>query len=159
MKTVGIALLFGLCCLIGIRIAAKKTAPLREIRTVLNELRTFSDRVSGGATLSAAAEQGGGPFSEMLSAYLKALSDGMPQPEAADRAVSRFRDGAAVCHGAELFVNGLSEAPRGDLPGRIEAFRETLVRAEREAEETAKQARVLKSAGFLIGTGLAILLL
>ena len=48
---------------------------------------------------------------------------------------------------------------RQPVAGRIEAFRETLVRAEREAEENAKQARVLKSAGVLIGTGLAILLL
>lgn len=158
MKTAGIALLFGLCCLIGVRLSAKKLAPLRMIRSVMSGLGTFSDGVSRGAALSAAAGTGG-PFFELLEAYLSALSDGMQQTDAADRAASCFSGCEALRHGAGLFLNGLSEAPRAELQGRIDAFREALARAERDAEETAKQARVLKSAGILAGAGLAILLL
>ena len=60
---------------------------------------------------------------------------------------------------SELFFCGLSDAPRAELQRRIEAFGAVLARAEVDAENESKQARVLRSAGFLVGTGLAVLLL
>ena len=115
--------------------------------------------MTAGATLSTAAETESGTFFDLLSAYLNALSSGSPQRSAAHEAAARMKDPEAARHGAELFFNGLSETSRTELFVRIDAFRETLARAEREAEETAKQAHVLKTAGVLIGAGLAILLL
>jgi len=159
MKTIGIALLFGLCCMIGVRLSAKKTAPLKAVRELLSGLCAFSDCVTGGATLSAAAESSEGLFFERLSAYLSALKEGAPQAIAAKTAGAQLKASDAVSCGAERFFNGLSQASGSELPERIDALKTVLERAEREAEGESKQARVLRSAGFLIGTGLAILLL
>ena len=56
MKTIGIALLFALCCLAGVRLGAKKAAPLKTIRAMRAGLQSFSDRTASGATLADAAE-------------------------------------------------------------------------------------------------------
>ena len=159
MKSVGIALLFALCSLVGIRLAAKKTAPLKTVRALLFGLQSFADRVASGSTLVAAAEAGNDAFVELLSVYLGALSKDGTQDAAAERAASSIRASASVQSGAELFFSGLSDAPRAELLRRIKAFSDVLERAGSEAETESKQARVLRSAGFLVGTGLAILLM
>ncbi len=159
MKTIGIALLFALCCLAGVRLGAKKAAPLKMIRAMRAGLQSFSDRTASGATLADAAEPADDAFRERLSVYLESLSQGSAQADAAGRASAAFGASDAVRSGAELFFCGLSDAPRAELQRRIEAFGAVLARAEVDAENESKQARVLRSAGFLVGTGLAVLLL
>ena len=56
-------------------------------------------------------------------------------------------------------MNGLSTAARCDLIKRTETLMPILLRAETEAEQDAKQARVLRISGVLTGAGLAILLM
>ena len=88
MKTVGIALIFGLCTWIGIRVAAKKTERLKTLRTIRTELRMFAERItSGSATLTdAAADQR--ILSELLSVYQDALSSGATEKSASETACS-----------------------------------------------------------------------
>lgn len=159
MKTVGIAMLFGLCTLIGIRIAARKTARFRTLQQLKERLCLFSERISGGCGSLKDATSGEGVFAEMLERYLKTLSEGGTEAEAARQAADLLLQGSAEQTGANAFFTGLSAASRSDLLKRAERLTQTLERAEREADEDAKKARVIRVSGALIGAGLAILLL
>ena len=159
MKTVGIALLFGLCALIGVRLGAKKTERLKTVRSLQNDLQCFSERIAAGnSTLSALAAERSGLFSELLQNYLDALSRGCTEVNAAERATECLRGQEAMCAGMQQFLSGLSSAARSDLVKRTQLLSSVLDRAEAEAAAEAKQARILKVSGVLAGTGLAILL-
>ena len=160
MKTIGIAMLFGLCTMIGVRLAAKKTERLHTVRSLRSELRLFSERTAlGCGTLCEFAAERNGILSELLRIYLKALTEGDPEPQAAERATACLRAGTTMQAATQSFLNGLSGVTRIDLEKRTQAFSTVLERAEHEAESDAKQARVLRISGVLAGAGLAILLL
>ncbi len=159
MKTVGIAMLFGLCTLIGIRIAARKMTRLRMVLELKEQLCLFSERIAGGCGSLRDAAQGEGVFAEMLKRYLKTLSEGGTEDAAAGHAADMLLQGSAEQTGANAFFTGLSAASRSDLLKRAERLAQGLERAEREADEDAKKARVIRASGALIGAGLAILLL
>ena len=158
MKTFGIAMLFGLCSMIGIRIAAGKTARLNAVRTLSRELIRFAERISGGDTLKTMAAESG-MLSGMLSVYLTALENGETEARAAALASDEMKNGSAEQSGACAFLTGLSAASRHDTARRTESFKDVLARAQSEAEAESKQARVIRISGVLVGAGLAILLL
>ena len=156
MKTVGIVMLFGLCTMIGMQLGAKKTARLFTVRTLRKELQLFSERItSGRGTLMEIASEKDGLLSEMLGRYLDALGKG----EAAGKAAGKLKAESTEHAGMLMFFTGLSTGSRMDLIGRANALSPTLGRAENEAEAEAKQARVLRVSGMLIGAGVAILLI
>ena len=159
MKTVGIAMLFGLCTLIGFRIAAKITARLHTVRTLREELRVFAERAAAGQGTLKNAADGPGMFSRMIAVYLGSLSDGVSEREASVLTVRELKKDSAEQTAARGFFDGLSTASRADLLKRTESFSHALDRAEQEAEAGSAQARVIRASGALIGAGLAILLL
>ena len=160
MKTVGIAMLFGLCCLIGFRLGAKKTAQLRTVQSLRRDVQLLSERVgSGGSTLLEIAGEMNGTLSEILRIYLEKLDEGAAETDAAAFALECLRGSGNVQAGVRMFLAGLSTASRSDLIARTKALSPMLERAETEAEAEEKQARVLRISGVLTGAGLAILLL
>lgn len=160
MKTVGIAMLFGLCCMIGIRLGMKKTARLRMLQSLRNELSRFSERIiTCSGTLTEIAGEGDGTLSRMLRIYLEQLCAGQKEANAAEHASEVLNGYGNVQNEVRSFLNGLSGAARGSLIKRTEDLMPILERAVAEAETEAKQARVLRISGVLIGAGLAILLL
>ena len=160
MKTVGLAILFGLCCLIGIRIAAKKSERMQSVKALQRDLQLFSERIASGCvSLTEITSKYGIRFSGSLDRYLCALSDGETEANAAASAVSAFRNGSAEGEGMQLFLSGLSQAGRTDLPKRAEMLSLALKRAEEEALSEAKQAKAIRVTGALIGAGIVILLL
>lgn len=159
MKTVGIALLFGLCALIGVRLGAKKTARLKTVRSLRSDLQLFSERIAAGSSsLPTLAAERDGLFSELLQSYLDALPQGYTEVDAAEQACERLQGQETVRAGLRQFLSGLSSAARSDLVRRTQLLSSVLDRAETEAEAEARQARVIKVSGVLAGTGLAILL-
>lgn len=160
MKTIGIVMLFGLCCMIGIRLGMKKTARLHLLQSLRNDLARFSERiVTCSGTLTEIAEEGNGTLSRMLRIYLEMLCEGKKEADAAEYAAEALNGFGNVQNEVRSFLNGLSGAARDSLIKRTEALMPVLERAEAEAETEAKQARVLKISGVLTGAGLAILLL
>ena len=160
MKTVGIAMLFGLCTLIGFRLGEKKGARLNTLRRLLKDLQLFAERIaSGRGTLTEIALEKESMFSGMLRAYLDALEHGETESAAAGRAVKELKEGSAEHAGMLMFFTGLSMGSRTDLIERANRLSPTLERAETEAETEAKQARVFRVSGMLVGAGAAILLL
>ena len=160
MKTVGIAMLFGLCTWIGIRLGAKKTARLMTVRALRSDLQLFSEQIAAGnGTLIDLASGRDGVLFDVLRIYLDALSKGESETEAARKAIASTSGCQTVQAGLQMFLTGLSNAARSDLMRRIQTFSPMLERAESEAETDAKQARVLRISGVLAGAGLAILLL
>ena len=159
MKTVAIAVIFGLCTLIGMRIAAKKTERLRTVLALEKELRLFSERIaSGNATLTDAAGEDG-ILSGILTAYRDTLSAGGTERDAAEKAAEGMFATTPEREGAKAFLTGISGATRADIRNRTEQWLQTLTQAEREAEAETKKARVIRVSGALIGAGIAILLL
>jgi hypothetical protein len=159
VKTVGIALIFGLCTWIGIRIAAKKTDCLKTQRTMQKELRTFSERIaSGSGTLTDAAHDQR-MVSELLSVYLDTLSSGESERSASETAAAALLSGKTDREYAEAFLTGLSVASKTDVLKRAEHWIQTLRRSEAESEAESKKANVIRVSGALIGAGIAILLL
>ena len=160
MKTVGLAMLFGLCCLIGIRIAAKKTERMHTVKLLQRDLQMFSERIASGCgSLAEITSKYGIRFSGSLDRYLDALSGGETEENAAACAAAAFRKGSAEGDGMLLFLSGLSASGRADLPKRVNALAAALNRAEDEAEDIAKQAKAIRVTGALIGAGIVILLL
>lgn len=159
MKTAGIAILFLLCSMIGFRLAARKTDRLRTLRMLEKELQVFSERIASGRGLLPEIGKEHGLLPEMLSDYLKALSEGMTQREASEKAAEKLRGGETEIAGLRMFFTDLSSASRSDILNRTHTLMRTLERAEQEADAEAKQARVLRVSGVLIGAGVAILLL
>lgn len=157
MKTVGIALLFGLCAAIGMRLCARKTERLAAVRELKQGKDLFAEQIAAGGTLKALAKREGRFFS-MLAAYLAALEAGGNEAEAAEAACRKRKATSPECDAMRLFFDGLSASARGDLLRRIETLSHALDRAEAEAETEAKQARVIRVSGVLIGAGLAIVL-
>lgn len=153
-------MLFGLCCAAGIRLGAKKTARLVRVRSLHGDLRILSERtMSGCETLVALSTALSGILFETIGAYLRALSQGSAEEDAAEQALAQGRFGETEREGMRMFLTGLSASTRNDLIKRIRVLETVLERAEREAEPQAKQARVLRISGVLAGAGLAILLL
>lgn len=153
-------MLFGLCCMIGVGLGARKTARLQTIRSLRGDLQLFSERIaSGRGTLTEIAGEQGGALTEMLQIYLDRLAAGSGETEAAKTAFEDLHVCETVREGIRIFLTGLSTATRGDLKARTKTLSATLDRAESEAETEAKQARVLRVSGVLIGAGLAILLM
>ncbi len=160
MKTAGVALLFGLCCMIGFRLGRKKTARLRTIRSLRSDLQLFSERIgSGCGTLNELQGEMNGALGEVLKVYLEMLEDGSGEADAAERAIDELSGSGTTEAGIRMFLIGLPTASRNDLIRRTHTLGTMLERAEEEAETTAKQARVLQISGVLTGAGLAILLL
>ena len=160
MKTVGIAMLFGLCCVIGMRLGAKKTAYLRTVRSLRCDLQLFSERIGTcSSTLKEIAGELSGTLSTMMHTYLDRLDAGCTEADAAEYALDGLQAFGTVQAGMRMFLTGLSTASRKDLMLRSQTLAPMLERAEAEAEAEAKQARVLRISGVLIGAGLAILLL
>lgn len=109
MKTVGIAMLFGLCSLIGMRLAAKKTEELGLIRSIRNDLLLFSERIAAGiGTLPELANERNGALSDVLQVYLDTLSEGYSEADAAERAVGKLNGYGSVQAGVKRFLTGLS---------------------------------------------------
>ncbi len=158
MKTAGIALLFGLCTLLGARLAARKTGRLTAVHALKQGLQLFSERIAQGDTLKTLAAEDGLFFS-LLHAYLTARSAGRTEAQATEEACAALSGLPAERDAMHLFFDALSGASRADLLRRIETLRPLLDRAETEAEAEAKQARVIRVSGVLIGAGLAIVLL
>ena len=159
MKAVGIAMIFGLCTLIGIRIAAQKTGRLNMLRTIQKELRLFTERImSGSGTLTDAAEDQQ-MLSELLSVYLDTLSAGESERNASEKAARTLFAEKTERENAEAFLMGLSCASRTDIVRRSERWIQLLKHAEQESEAESKKARVIRVSGALIGAGIAILLL
>lgn len=160
MKTVGIAMLFGLCCMIGMRLGARKTAYLHTVRSLRCDLQLFSERIGTcSSMLKDIAGELTGTLSVVLRAYLDRLDAGCTESDAAEYALDGLHAYGTVQAGMRLFLTGLSNATRKDLILRMQALMPMLERAEAEAEAEAKQARVLRISGVLTGAGLAILLL
>ena len=160
MKTVGVALLFGLCCMIGFQLGRRKTSRLRTIRSLQSDLQLFSERIgSGCGTLTEIQCELIGALGEILKIYLDMLSEGRKEADAAECATADLRDCSAVKDEIGTLLVGLSTASRSDLVRRTQTLKPLLERAEKEAETDAKQARVLQISGVLTGAGLAILLL
>ncbi len=160
MKTAGVALLFGLCCMIGFRLGRKKTGRLKAIRSLRSDLILFSERIgSGCGTLKELQSELNGALGEILKVYLDMLDAGKQEVDAAESAVEEHRDNETVEEGIRMFLTGLSTASRTDLIRRTQTLGKLLERAEKEAETAAKQARILQISGVLTGAGLAILLL
>lgn len=157
MKTAGIALLFGLCCVVGARLAARKTKRLSTVRALKQGLQLFSERIHQGGTLRRIAAEDG-LFFELLGTYLSALSKAAAESDAAADACGRLTHCGTERDAMRAFLTAISSASRSDLLRRIEALRPVLDRAETEAEDEAKQARVIRVSGVLIGAGLAIVL-
>ena len=153
-------MLFGLCCMIGIRLGKKKTAYLKTIRSLRCDLQLFTDRVTAGsASLKDIAGELTGTLSSVLQTYLDQLETGCGETRAADCALESINAFGTVHAGLKMFLTGLSTATRKDLVLRVQTLMPTLERAEAEAETEAKQARVFRISGVLTGAGLAILLL
>ncbi len=160
MKYVGIAMLFGLCTLIGMRLAAKKTARLNTVRSLRKDLVLFSERIAtGGGTLAKIAAGQNGMLFTLLGRYLSALSDGESELNAAACAADMLKKDSTEQAGIRMFFSGLASASRADLIKRVNTLSPMLERAEGEAETETKQARVLRISGALVGAGLTILLL
>ncbi|MBR4905925.1 MAG: hypothetical protein IKZ44_03645 [Clostridia bacterium] len=160
MKTAGVALLFGLCCMIGFQLGRKKTGRLKTIRSLRSDLQLFSERVgSGCGTLTELQGELNGMLGEILKTYLDMLKEGKGEAYAAECAIEELRGSGTVEAGTRMFLTGLSTASRIDLIRRTQTLVTMLERAEEEAETAAKQARVLQISGVLTGAGLAILLL
>ena len=160
MKTVGVALLFGLCCMIGFRLGRKKTGRLKVIRSLRSDLQLFSERIgSGCGTLKDLQGELNGALGEILKTYLDMLKEGNGGADAAENAIGDLRGSGTAEAGIRMFLIGLSTASRSDLIRRTQMLGTMLERAEEEAETEAKQARVLQISGVLTGAGLAILLL
>ena len=160
MKTAGVALLFGLCCMIGFRLGRKKTGRLKVIRSLRSDLQLFSERIgSGCGTLKDLQGELNGALGEVLKIYLVLLGEGEREADAAESAIGELRSGETVEAGIRTFLIGLSTASRTDLIRRTQTLGTMLERAEEEAKTAAKQARVLQISGVLTGAGLAILLL
>ena len=160
MKTAGVALLFGLCCMIGFRLGRRKTGRLRTIRSLQSDLQLFTERIgSGCGTLKELQGELNGTLGESLRIYLDMLDGGKREADAAECAIEDLRECGAVTDGIRMFLIGLSTASRNDLIRRSQTLGAMLERAEEEAETAAKQARVLQISGVLTGAGLAILLL
>ena len=160
MKAAGIVMLFGLCCMIGVRLGRKKTGRLRTIRSLRSDLQLFSERIAAGNdTLTEIAGELNGAIGEAIETYLAMLGKGKREAVAAERAIEDLHIGGTAEAGVRMFLTGLSAASRNDLIHRAKMFISMLERAETEAETEAKQARVLQISGVLIGAGLAILLL
>ena len=156
MKTAGVALLFGLCCMIGFRLGRKKTGRLKAIRSLRSDLILFSERIgSGCGTLKELQSELNGALGEILKVYLDMLDAGKQEVDAAESAVEEHRDNETVEEEIRMFLTGLST----DLIRRTQTLGKLLERAEKEAETAAKQARILQISGVLTGAGLAILLL
>ena len=115
--------------------------------------------MSGCETLVALSTALSGILFETIGAYLRALSQGSAEEDAAEQALAQGRFGETEREGMRMFLTGLSASTRNDLIKRIRVLETVLERAEREAEPQAKQARVLRISGVLAGAGLAILLL
>lgn len=160
MRTIGIAMLFGLCCMIGFRLGMKKTAQLKTVRSIQSDLQLFSERITTeSGTLEELACQMNGTLSKILRAYLDALRLGKRESEAAEYASTDLRVYENLQTGLLRFLTGLSTAARGDLIGRTQALITVTKQAEAQAEAEADRARVLRITGVLTGAGLAILLL
>ena len=160
MKTAGVALLFGLCCMIGFRLGRKKTGRLKVIRSLRSDLQLFSERIgSGCGTLKELQGELNGALGEILKTYLEMLKEGTREADAAENAIGDLRGSGTAEAGIRMFLIGLSTASRSDLIRRTQTLGTMLERAEEEAETEAKQARVLQISGVLTGAGLAILLL
>ncbi len=160
MKTVGIAMLFGLCCMIGFQLGRRKTGRLKTIRSLRSDLQLFSERISAGCgMMTELAGELNGTMGEILKTYLVMLGEGKKEAEAAGCAIGELCACETVLAGVRMFLIGLSTASRNDLIRRTQTLELMLERAEKEAETEAKQARVLQISGVLTGAGLAILLL
>ena len=159
MKTAGIALLFGLCCLGGAQLGARKTKRLSVVRALKQGVQLFSERIAqgNGTLLQFASEDG--LFFEMLHAYLDARDNGLPEAASAKAACALLDGFRSEQDAMRLFFEALSAASRSDLFRRVESLRLALDRAEAEAQAEAKQARVIRVSGVLIGAGLAIVLI
>ncbi len=153
-------MLFGLCCMIGMQLGMKKTARLKTLRSLRNDLVRFSERIiTCSSTLAEIAAEGDGTLSDMFRIYLEMLSAGRKEADAAESAAEILNGYGNVQNEMQSFLNGLSSSARSNLIKRTEALMPILERAVAEAETEAKQARVLKISGVLTGAGLAILLL
>lgn len=153
-------MLFGLCCVIGMRLGARKTARLNGVRSLRSDLQLFSERVTAGSSpLKEIAGELNGTLSILLQTYLDRLDEGEREADAAESALLSLPVNGTAQAGMRMFLIGLSTATRRDLMMRVQALAPMLERAEAEAETEAKQARVLRISGVLIGAGLAILLL
>ena len=160
MKTVGLAMLFALCCAIGFRIGALKTARLRTVRTLRGDLQLLTARISSGiGSLMEIASDHSGMLCGALDRYLHALSQGETEADAANRAAEGLRKESAEHDGIRMFFSGLSQTGRAGFSERAETLSRMLEQAEKEAETEAKQARIIRASGALIGTAIAILLL
>ena len=160
MKTVGILMLFGLCTVIGMRLASRKTERYRRVRALRNDLRRFSESIaSTNATLVSAANGNDGAFFAMLQDYLTARGSGAREADAAEDATQAMRMFDSESHALTSFFNGLSACSLRQLCERTETLDVLLANAEKEAEETAKQAKTIRAVGVLVGVGISILLL
>ncbi len=159
MRELGLAMLFGLCCAVGMRLGAQKTARLKTVRSLIDGLRLFRERIGAGQErLSKIAAEDGVLF-DCLRSYLDALERGRSEADAANEAIESLKSNSAEATGVRAFFYGLSETSRNDLLLRVQALESALERAAEEAESGAKQARVLRLSGALVGAGLTILLL
>jgi stage III sporulation protein AB len=160
MKTVGILLLFGLCTTIGMRLAARRTERYRHLCVLHSELNRFSETIGATqATLSDIAQTGEGDFYRMLQTYLSARNSGMREWEAANIATSESTLVDADRQAMVAFLNGLSSCSLSQLKNRAETLDASLAAAERDAEQSAKQAKTIRALGVLVGVGFCILLL
>ena len=160
MRTVGVAMLFGLCCMIGFQLGRRKTGRLRTIRALRGDLQLFSERIgSDCSTLNRLQRELSGALGEILKTYLDMLDEGKKEADAAEEAIGDLGSCETVKAGIRMFLIGLSSASRNDLIRRTQTLKSVLERAEEEAQTEAKQARVLQISGVLTGAGLAILLL
>ena len=146
--------------MIGIRLGAKKTARLKEIRSLQSDLQMFSEHIAlCSEPLTEVADELQGPLCGILHTYFSMRNENFAEAESADRAIEVLCGDDSVKDGVRMFLTGLSTAARNDLVNRAKTLTMMLGRVEKEAESEAKQARVIRIAGVLTGAGLAILLL
>ena len=160
MKTAGILMLFGLCVLIGMRLAAGKKARYEDLCAIMRELRMFLDAIDAGQnSLALIAERNQGIWFNMLKTYLKARSEGQSETEAAETATEAWSGTTEEKTAMQSFFNGLSSSSATALRQRVRTLNTLLEETSKEAAETAKQAKTIRIVSVLIGAGIGILLL
>lgn len=159
MKTLGILMLFGLCTAIGLRAAAKKRAAVSAVLALERELSAFSDALDGGeSSLPAIAQNGQGLLYERLRVYIGALSEGLTERIAAQKASEPFAP-EPLHAAAQLFFCGLSACARTEIRQRITRMKTALGDAAHALEPVQKQAKLIRAVGVLCGAALAVLLI
>ncbi len=160
MKPIALILLFGLCTMVGMQIAAQKTERYQRISGLLSDLSTLTETFEAGMrSLPKLAENSDGELFERLRIYLASREQLGTEKDAAAKAADAWPANTKEHQALVTFFTGLSAMNADQIKNRIEQLTRSLEAVQLEAGETAKQAKTIRAVSVLIGTGICILLL